>query len=401
MQENINRLWGSLCAVPLDMLTACEGRSRSIRSVVAAATGLSAAHLSQSGLAVKSHKRAQSIQARMRTQARRQLSAKGYSPDEIAQILAEHPDTPLAGLVYRLGQAGQAPLKLAMDFAARIDQLADGVAKAMETSEVEPYKALLLEFLREELACYPAPDAQDELNKRQQTISAAAEWAELDAPTAHLVEYLLLAVLAAVDAEWGARYFGGLTPNPTILWMSPRFHPDFDPENSKGLKRDVVARPVGSLLRVMWTLAKRGTSKREAWPAEPPGPSELARDIASEDISDGLVRKWSTGAKPATLDQMAEVWASLCRNLSGGPVYELPFPWIAIALWMERALVKRKPDTTVPGTVVFLSDTAYQTIWAGHRRRWSAQLPEPGDRPWPEWLLAYSSWPDWMRSSQS
>lgn len=401
MHTHINRLWASLCTLPLDMLAACEGRSRSIRSILADATGLSAAHLSQSGLTVKSPKRAQTIQARMRTQARRQLTAKGYSPNEIEQILAEHPDTPLAGLVYRLGQAGPAPLKLAMEFAARIDQLAEGVVRAMASGRMEPYKALLLEFLGEELACYPVPDAQADLTQLQQAVSSATEWAELDAPTAHLVEYLLLAVLAAVDVEWGARYFGRLTPTPTFLWMSPRFHPDFDPQNFNGLKRDVLARPVGNLLRVMWTLAKRGTSKREAWPAEPPGPSELARDIASEDISDGLVRKWSTGAKPATLDQMASAWASLCGSLSGGLAYELPFPWIAVALWMERALVKRKPDTTVPSTVVFLSDTAYQTLWAGHRQRWSTQLPKPGDRPWPEWLLAYSSWPEWMRSSQS
>jgi hypothetical protein len=401
LHTNVNRLWACLSTVPLDMLAACEGRSRSIRSVVAAATGLSEAHLSQSGLAVKSPKRAQSIQARIRTQARRLLTAKGYSPDEIAQILAEHPDTPFAGLVYRLGQAGPAPLELAIRFSARVDQLVEGAGNAVATGAVETYKALLLQFLGEELPCYRAPDAQAALTELQKTVSAAANWDDLDAPTNTLVEYLLLAVLAAVDVEWGARYFGGLTPTPTLLWMSPRFHPDFDPQNSKGLKRDVVARPVGNLLRVMWTFAKRGTSKRAAWPAQPPGPTQLTRDIAREDISDGLVRKWSTGAKPANLDQMVDVWNSLCHSLSGGPAYAIPFPWIATALWMERALVKRKPESSIPRQVILLSDTAYRSIWTGHRNRWSAQLPKPGDRPWPEWLLTYSSWPDWMRSSQS
>lgn len=401
MGDDIGRLWVRLCTVPLEMLTACEGRSRSIRSVVAAATGLSAAHLSQSGLAVKSPKRERSVQERMRAQARQQLSTKGYSPNEIEQILAEHPDTPFAGLIYRLGQAGPTPLELAMRFAARVDQLAEDVVKAIATGEVEAYKGRLVEFLSEELTCYQAAVAQGELTQLRQTVAAAADWAELDVPTAHLVEYVLLAVLAAVDVEWGARYFGGLTPTPTFLWMSPRFHADFDPQNARGLRRDVVARPVGNLLRVMWTLAKRGTSKRAAWPVKPPGPSQLAMDIASMDIGDGLVRKWSSGAKPATLEEMADVWACLCANLSGGTAYELPLPWIAVALWMERALVKRKPETTTPATVVFISDTAYERIWTGHRVRWASDLPKPGVRPWPEWLLAYSSWPAWMRSSQS
>lgn len=401
MNAPINSLWAGLATVPLDMLAACEGRSRSIRSIVSAATGLSEAHLSQNGLAVKSPKRAQSIQERKRTQARRQLTAKDYSPEEIDGILAAHPDTPLAGLVYLLGQARPAPLELAIRFAARVDQLVEGAANAVVTDAVESYKALLLEFLREELPCYRSSDAQAELTELQQTVSAAADWEALHAPTNVLVEYLFLAVLAAVDVEWGARYFGGLTPTPTLLWMSPRFHPDFDRQNSKGLKRDVVARPVGNLLRLMWTFAKRGSSKRGVWPAEPPGPSKLASDIASEDVSEGLIRKWSTGAKPASLDQMVDVWNSLCHSLSGGPAYEIPVPWIVTALWMERTLVKRMPGSSIPRQVVFPSHTTYQTTWTGHRNRWSAQLPKPGDRPWAEWLLTYSSWPDWMRSRQS
>lgn len=401
MEEHIDRLWAGLCTIPLDMLAACEGRSRSVRSVVAASTGLSPAHLSQSGLAIKSAKRAQSIQEQTRNQTRRQLAAKDYSPDEVDQILAEQPDTLFAGLAYRLGQAAPAPLGLAMQFGARVDRLIASAAEFVAVSEMEPYKALLLDYLQEEMACCVHPDMRVELNQSQAAVSAATDWAALEAPTSHLIERLLLAVLAAVDVEWGARYFGGLSPTPTFLWLSPRFHPDFNPENPKRLKHGVVSRPIGNLLRLMWTVAKRGTSKQEAWPTKPPGPSGLARDIASENIGDGLIRKWSTGAKPATLDQLAEVWKSLCESLSGSLHYELPLPWIVTALWMERALVKRQPDTSLPRTVIFLSDVGYQAAWKGHRRRWAAHLHEPGDRPWPEWLLAYSSWPDWMRPSQS
>jgi hypothetical protein len=383
------------------MVAACEGRSKSVRSIVGSATGLSPAHLSQSGIAVKSAKRAQSIPEHARNQSRQKLCLKGYSPDEIDQILAEHPDTLFAGMVYRLGQAAPAPLKLAKQFGARVDRLITSAAEFAAASEMEPYKALLLEFLQEEVECCAHPDMCVELTQSQEAVSAATDWAALEAPTSHLTDRLLLAVLAAVDVEWSARYFGGLTPTPTFLWLSPRFHPDFDEQNSKGLKRDIVSRPIGNLLRLMWTLAKRGTSKQEAWPTKPPGPSELARDIASENIGDGLIRKWSTGASPAKFDQLGGVWKCLCENLSGGLHYELPVPWIVVALWMERALVKRNPDASLPRTVVFLSDIAYQAAWDGHRTRWSAHLPKPGDRPWPEWLLAYSSWPDWMRSSQS
>ncbi len=391
----------SLLLWPLEMIAACEGRSRSIRSVVMESTGLSAAHLSQSGMSIRNAKRLRQVKQHVSEHSRRVLGLKGYDSDEVEKILASCPDTPLAGMVYRLGQASPAQLDLAISFAARVDRLGCSAVESVEADALTTYKLALDAFLEEELSCYPDPEARGEFDKLRVSVLAGGDWADLLGPTEAVAEYTLLSVLAAVDADWGARYFGKLRPAPTLLWLAPRFHPDFDPENSKGIKRDVLSRPVGNLLRLMWILAKRGTSKHRAWPDTAPGPSLLARDVAHEATSDVLIRKWSAGVKPATLDQLAEVWQSLCSNLSDGLTYELPLPWIAVALWMERALIRRRAGSGKPETVLFLSDTAYLRVWAGHRERWSAQLPEPGDHTWPERLLAQSAWPEWMRSSQS
>lgn len=401
MVSEVARLWAGLGLFPLEMIAACEGKSTG--SFLAEATGLSPAHLSSSGLEVKNQKRLGRVRQHAQEYARSGLAAKGYSPDEIEQYIAAYPETALAGLAYRLGHAGPAPLSLAMSLGARLDRLVLDVLRCVENDELSAYQCLLIDFLDEEKHFVEDQKYTADIAEIRRALSAATDWASLQGPSDAVVQHVLLAVLAAVDVEWGARYFGSLAPTPTFLWLAPQFHPDFDASNSKGMKRNVVTRPVSKLFDLLWAVTKRGTSRHARWPAKSPSPPMLAADIGHESTGDGVIRKWTNGAKPIRLDQVAELWASLTANLSGGTTFEVPFPWIAVALWMERALVKRssKPNSSKPGTVIFLSDIAYQAIWAGHRKRWADELPEPGNLPWPEWLLAQSSWPDWMRSSQS
>lgn len=288
-----------------------------------------------------------------------------------------------------------------MSLGARLDRLALDALRCVENDEVSAYRRLLIDFLDEEIHFVEDRQYAADIAEVRQALSASTDWASLQGPSDAVAQYVLFAVLAAIDVEWGARYFGRLAPTPTFLWLAPQFHPDFDASNSKGLKRNVVTRPVSKLFDLLWAVAMRGTSRHARWPTNPPSPPTLAADIGHESTSDGVIRKWTNGAKPIRLDQVVELWASLTANLSGGTTFEVPIPWIAVALWMERTLVKRssKQNSTKAGTVIFLSDTVYQAIWAGRRKRWADELPEPGNLPWPDWLKAQSSWPDWMRSS--
>lgn len=390
--KEVAQLWARLQFFPIEMIAACEGKS--VKSLLAESTGLSPAHLSTSGLVVKSAKKLDQVGFHVQAHAQKSLKSKGYSDDEVRQQIAACPDTALAGLAYRLGQAGSEPLQLAMDFGARLDRLTLRAIHCAKTYDLQNYQGLVVEFLEEERNASRVEESRQEVGLLQQQVLAATDWADLQKPTDQLLQYLLLAMLAAVDVEWGARYFRRLSPTPTFFWMTPRFHPEFDETNSKGLKRDVVARPVGKLLELLWAVTKRAASKQNEWPSEPPGPSLLARDIAHVPTSDGVIRKWSSGAKPLRFDQATELWVSLHASLSGGQAFEVPLPWIAVALWMERALIRPMPKSSKAGTVVILSDSAYQHIWVAHRERWATHLPKPGNLPWPEWLLAQSSWPE-------
>ncbi len=393
--------WVLLQSFPLEMVAAGEGKS--VKSFLSDATGLSPAHVSTKGLEIKSTKRLNRLNQEMLHRARSGLSVKGYSTTEIEQCISDCPQTALAGLAYFLGHAGSEALTLAISVGARLDRLAMEALKCIEKDEILPYKRLLLDFLDEERRSFAGRENLAGIDEVQQVLMAANDWSSLRGPSNKVAEYTLLATLAAVDVEWGARYFGRLAPTPTFLWLAPQFHPDFDAANSKGLKRDVLKSPVGKLFDLLWAVTKRGASGGAEWPANPPGPSALAKDINHVQTGDNLIRKWTSGAKPLRTAQVTELWASLNANLCGGETFEVPLPWIAVALWMERALVRRtlKPKSSKPGTVIFLSDIAYQAIWTEYRRRWAEQLPEPGNLPWPQWLLAQSAWPDWMRCSQS
>lgn len=390
--QEVARLWARLQLFPVEIMAACEGKS--VKSVLAESTGLSPAHLSTSGLVVKSSKKLEQVGFHAQAHAHKSLKSKGYSDNEVREQIAACPETALAGLAYRLGHAGTEPLQLAMEFGARLDRLALHAIQCAELGDRSAYQKLVVEFLDEERTSTRAEEGRVELLQLQQQVLSAADWANLHKPTDQVIQHLLLAMLAAVDVEWGARYFGRLSPTPTFFWLTPRFHPDFDALNSKRLERNVVARPVGKLLKLLWAVMKRGASKQGEWPAEPPGPSLLARDIAHVPTNDGVIRKWSSGAKPLRFDQAAELWTSLDENLLGGEAFELPVPWIAVALWMEQALIRPMANSSKAGTVIILSDSAYQHVWAAHRARWATHLPKPGNLPWPEWLVAQSSWPE-------
>jgi hypothetical protein len=401
--HEVARLWDALLSWPLEIFAACEARS--VRSYLSEVTGLSPAHVSKRGLAITNPKRLDRVVEHVQHYVRQTLQAKGYSQSEIEQLVETFPRTPLAGLVHRFGQALPVPLTLAMELGARIDGLAVAAIQAAESDALDVYRALLLRWLDDELLC-PRDAALDaEILDLQRVVTSANDWSGLLGPTDSIVQYAMLATLSAVDVEWGAYFFRTLTltptPTPTFHWLFPRFHSDFDLQNSKSLKRNIVARPVERALELLWIIAKRGTSERLVWPDALPGPSRLAQDIADEHIGDGNIRKWSCGAMPISLDQMVELWASLTLNLSNRGCIDVPIPWMAVALWMDRSLVRRRSKSSKPGTVIALPEPSYKAIWVAQRRRWKEQLPEPGDRPWPEWLLAQSAWPDWLRPSQS
>ena len=394
----IAKRWKGLLLVPLTVAAACEGLST--RSLISKVTGLSPAHISHTGFNVKGARRLQRIRETSLKVSRQDLSSKGYSAAEIKDVLSACPETPLAGFVFRMGQAASAPLSDSMTFGARVDRLAFDSVECIQRNAIEKYKQLLANFLLEEAQLYTRKELRQELEDLCVAVLTAPDWQALTEPSSKATQYALLAVLSAVDVDWGARYLAKLKPVPTFLWLQPRFHSDFDPTNSRGLKRAVVARPVRHLLELLWTVGKRATQRIE-WPSEPPGPAVLARDIGHVPTDDLIIRKWVSGAKPIRFDQAVEVWSNLTMNLLGGEAYEVPVPWISLALWMERVLIQRKPRSSLASTVLILSHESYGHIWEGHRARWADRLHKPGTLPWPDWLLAQSSQPDWMRSSQS
>jgi hypothetical protein len=221
LAKEVARIWATLLSLPLDVFAVCEGKS--VRSFLSDLTGLSPAHVSTRGLDVKSPKRFDRIAEHVRKHTRRNLEAKGYLQSDIEQLSKACPQTPLAGLVYHLGQASPRPPELAMEVGSRIDKLALEAIRATEANSLQAYRELLLEYLDEELFFHVDDEHDAEVRELRRVVSAAADWSGLQSPSDSIAQYALLATLSAVDVEWGAFYFRSLTPTPTFLWLFPGF----------------------------------------------------------------------------------------------------------------------------------------------------------------------------------
>ncbi len=392
-------IWQRARLAPLSFVSALAGRS--VKSLLSDATGLSLAHLSSKGLRVASRNREREVERHVHEKARAAFMQAGLSQAEADAVLARRPETAWAVFVFDLEFVTGLPLSLSAACALGLDELAARAIRALEGADVEAYRAVLEAALREDPDNIDAPQPDPGFADLSNAIGAATGWPALVAPTNLLVDYKLLSLLAALDVEWGARYFESMAPTPTLPWLFPRFHPDFDETNSRELKRDVVARPIRSLLQLMWMLPRSRVGQTLAWPDRFPGPSEFARDVARETLTDATVRKMFAGVRRLRLDEVLDLWTALCRALGDGIERPPPWLWVMVGLLMEERFLENVPGGTRPGTIAIPSEAAYRRMWDNHRRRWADSLPPAGVRTWPAWLLAQSSSPPWLRSSQS
>ena len=355
-----------------------------MQSVLNGLTGLSPAHLSTRGLAVTNPKKLRQVQQHGQQWLLTFLTDKGYSGDQVKNLISGQPQTPLAALAYGIQHSAFQPLPLTVGHAQWLDAFTAGAKERLLAQDLPSYRVWLLAFLQEASDAGAEAGTSERLCKLARAIAAADDWYALRWPTDQLAQQVLLSFVAAWDVESGARYFTALVPMPTLPGFFPRIQAS---KNNAAPGTLAVIRPVQLLLQRLWVIAKRGTSLSKRWPDQLPGPTELAGDIALPSVSDATIRKINAGFCKLSADAVLELWTSLCESLSGGQTYPPPFMWILMALWMDTALLKPLPKTGRPGSVVILDEAAYRHIWAMHRSCWAGDLPRPGADPWPRCLL--------------
>lgn len=397
----LGAIWAGLSlTLPLDLIASSLGKS--VRSYLQMVTGLSQAHLATRGLHVRHEKRRLEVLANIEKTSRSHLEGQGYSAREIDEVLRDMPSAPLAQLVYWFAQCRPGSLPLAAEYAKSVNALCVNAQTALQEQCLATYKRALADFIQAEFSDGGTGSSSRDVETLMCEIDAADDWAGLGQPSNDIAMLAMVSLLAAVDAEWTPRYFGRLQPVPTFLWMLPKVDPALrECGLDKPRKRPLLESPTRRLLQMLWLIMKRRTSATHDWPACRPGPAELARDIGQIDLSDALISKWFAGAKPLRLAEVLVLWEGLSGMSAGADRYEPPLPWMAIAIWAERVLVRRYVNSTKLASVVLLSEDQYRSAWSRHRARWGASAPVGGDLSWPRWLVDQSSSPEWIWSSQS
>jgi hypothetical protein len=392
--------WMNFLLCGIGMTAACEGLS--VKSALSKFTTLSPAHLSTRGLQIKSPKRQREVTAAGEKVMRERLIWAGYTAPEIDALCARRPVSPLAALTSSMGIGIPNELALTTAFASRLDALGQEALAYLETHDLPAYRKCLTRFIREEMNSHPNSTELKHLLIDMQRELDSDGIATVRRSTDRVLDYALHALLSALDLEWSTQYFHTMQPTPTLHWLFPRFHPDFSPTGSIKIKRDLVSHPNSHLLTLCWLVVRRALAKTNRWQAKAPGPAELTRAIGVEEITEGQVRKLTTGQQKLTLSKAIAIWDGLCQALPADRPIPAPMPWMFFGIWMQTQHVHtRRENGKKHWTVVILDEPKYKALWRAHREHWSSQLPQPGTMPWPEWLLAQSSWSDWMRPVQS
>jgi hypothetical protein len=403
LKKEVNKLvssWTNFMLLGIGIGAACEGLS--VKSYLSKITTLSAAHISTQGLHIKNPKRQREVMEAMRSRFRNQLTDAGFSELKIESFEARRPTTPLAVLAFELGIGMPNELRLTTAYAERLDALAKAALTSLEARDLQAYRACLAKFMENEANEPHTPTTHLSLVNKLRSQLVADDMASLHHATGQVLAYALLAFLAAIDLEWLAHYATWLRPTPTFHWLLPRLNPDFDPALPMKAMRNLVAPPARHLLTLCSVVTQCAMSKNRYWPKGPPGPTDLTHLIGLPEVTEPMIRKIITGQKKITLSQAVDCWRGMLQTLPEREHFDPPMPWLVFALWSQEMHVKRhRIGQVTERKIEVLDEHDYKAIWGAHLQRWADHLPPPGEHPWPEWMLAQSSWLPWMQSSQS
>lgn len=404
--QSLLGIWLEFLGWSVDLFAAAEGVSP--KSYLCACTGLSPAHISTKSLLGTSKRRlAQAIQHANEVELQGLVALAGFTHDEALAYIQSLPTTPLARVVQRITHGHPTQMRLATAFAGQLDSLVTAVIEALEVDDLDAYRRHLIAFLQSQLPhVQPGELALGQLHPKLliQRLEANPSEEQLRNASEKAFEYLLFALLAAIDVEWASEYVPRLKPSPTFHWLMPSCKPDFNPAAGERIRKGWLGHPIGHLLDLMWAISMYAGTNGRKWPESRPGAAKLAKDIGIVDLTDHKVRKWQRGLRPVALVDALAVWKGLLQDKRLEADSSPPIPWITLALWFQRALIGKKvnlPDGRKEQRFIFFPELVYQAIWLSFRHRWKDELPRPGKEAWPEHLLPQPSCPDWLRSSHS
>ena len=385
----VNQLVVSLALLQFLWIVELEGVCT--KTLLAEMTGLSKSRIAQGNLdAIRPSTQARMEQTALQW-ARERAESRGWSSEDFEKLTSESPrladgSPALWAQMPHAFQNGDAyKLPMTIELALAVDTLFRDLLRAVEADAPSQFGELALEFSGR--AEVPLSARNDDTAAVRQEWEDAKDWLTIRRLADDYLLSVYLQLFTALDAEWGAQYFGIFEPQPIFLFLSPRLHPDFDVAKGRIPKRNPVYRPARRLLEFTHAIARRGYG--DAWPARPAGRSQIGKIF---DLQDSLVGNYFDGTRRFSMNDFETWWLKLCGEMNAywprKDSMASPAVLAKVAILWQRALVVT--DGGKFRSVVILDHDGYRHRWRSHRCRLLNKYP-PGQQKWPDWLLRQSS----------
>ncbi len=367
---------------------------RTVGSSMSEVLGLSPSHVANGGLATLKPKKQEQALSHALAYGKAHAVKNGWSAEAFQRTqdtlprLANGFGAPLASWLHYIQNPDVMPLPLSIAFALEIDELLDVLQDAVREDDPTAFRDAVLEAVIEDVTENP-----DDADPAMVVAWASTEsWDDITDHFVALTQVLMVSLFAAIDAEWGARYFRGFEPAPVFLLVAPRLNHWVLPEDrstkGKSKKRNTVSRPTRRLLEL--TVAFAEYAYLGSWPEGPPGRAKVAAAVGLEDY---VVGNLFDGTRRIGLAEFESCWERMCWQPAwqARRVGQLLTPTILvnIALGMESVLVETGPKMKFLSALL-LDEADYRGRWNHFRTRWAAELPASEK-------ATAEQWPDWIR----
>jgi hypothetical protein len=389
-RANVDQYLAAFIALPITQAAVLA--KKSFGSFLQHATGLSRSRIKATRLAsLRASTVARARQSSL-DQGRAAAIKNGWAGEAFDESVATAPTlhtgepAPLAQWLHFSQVSEFAPLPLSIAYALEIDEFLAALSLHVAADDPLAFRDAVLEFLAFEVVV----DSSDQAGAVMDDWLTRTSWAAIDAPFKEANDSLILHLYAAIDVEWGGRYFQTLAPAPVFLWVAPRMSPDLDLAKPPKRLRNLVHRPVRRFLEVGYAYAEFVYFGK--WPKAAPGRSALAGAMGLDDVDIG---NFFDGTRKLGFTEVQTYWQTMVSQ----DTYQakrkgfLAFPTMlaTIAIVWQELMVKTGKGSKFKSAIV-LDEDEYRRRWQLHRDRWATELGA-GEKDWPEWLTDQSLLP--------
>lgn len=380
--------------LPLLHVASAEGSE--VRPFLTEMTGLSAARMGRGNL----ERLRPSTLSRMREHSVRWAQDKGaergWSEQDFEAFHAGLPKCRsgesglYASWVYGLQRPGELELPYTVALALSLDELFEALNTASTCSDFTSFKLALTNHIDGRRA--GADRVLSELLSQWQELD---DWEADAAVFKKLLDWLVVDLYAALDAEWGGQFFSRLVPAPVFLWVAPRLNEDYVPGEAELPNRNLVYRPVRRLWELAHAIASFAYTDR--WPDKPVKRSELGELL---ELDGSVIGNYFDGTRRLSISSFESAWCRMCEGLnrgSGKPILRVPTPMVVVAIGWQRMLVEAAPDRSFKAALL-LDEDRYRACWECHRQNIFG-LQARGKEAWPPWLSNQALWSNAMRDT--